>query len=175
AGFSFFLLLIRRNEILKFQHRITEERYDLTKLETKALGGDYSEFGNGTEYGDVEHPYAHDLDILGNKSFFQSLNRTGSKKGESQLADWTLDKKAFSEPLDQRQKAIIELSDKIEFRQNFYIYGKIYGSRDQEDLILKKWFSEFTPKYTSLFLLQIYRFLMPALSLLALGLYVAGI
>lgn len=56
------------------------------KHEREALNGDFSAFPNGKEYVDPSHEYTYDLDIFGEKSLFQRLNRTITKEGSDRLA-----------------------------------------------------------------------------------------
>jgi hypothetical protein len=45
---------------------------------------------NGLEFNDFHHPYAYDLDIFGEHSLFQNLNRTATFIGRKKLAEQLL-------------------------------------------------------------------------------------
>ncbi|MCP2029751.1 DNA mismatch repair ATPase MutS [Flavobacterium sp. HSC-32F16] len=75
-------------------------------------------FENGIEFNDFHHPYAYDLDVFGEHSLFQNLNRTATFIGKKTLADKLLN--LFpNETILENQEAINELKTKIEWRQDF--------------------------------------------------------
>ena len=174
-GLGSFLVLVKRNETIKFKNKLTEERISLIKLEINALKGDISAFGNGSAYRTIDHPYDHDLDILGDRSFFQSLNRTGTKQGENMMANWLLDKHPMTGTLKQKQEALKELSEKLDFRQTFYLYGKIYDSKESENRFLAQWFNAFKPNYTRSVFFTVYKYGMPIITIGALILNILGL
>lgn len=78
--------------------------------ELKALDGDFSAYPNGKEYINPSHEYAYDLDLFGEKSLFQRLNRTITKEGSDRLA-FLLDNYPKDKSLiNARNRAIRELS-----------------------------------------------------------------
>ncbi len=69
------------------------------------------------------HVYAEDLDILGADSLFQLLCSARTHMGEATLAQWLL------EPADlpailQRQAAVRELKDMLDFREHLAVVGE---------------------------------------------------
>lgn len=89
---------------------MTERLKTTLKNELKAMKDDFSAFPNGKEYTDPSHEYAYDLDLFGEKSFFQRLNRTITKEGSDRLA-WLLNNYPKDEKLvNERNKAVRELS-----------------------------------------------------------------
>jgi DNA mismatch repair ATPase MutS len=103
--------------------RISKEKlryqylYEINVAEVDCLNGDYSSFANGNEYFEKEHPYLNDLDILGQHSIYQYINRTNTQPGAAMLADW-LKQPAKFEDIKTRQEAIAELAQQIDWRQN---------------------------------------------------------
>jgi len=69
----------------------------------------------GWEFVNHDHPYASDLDIVGQKSIFQFLNSTNTWHGRQQFASDLLDPNYTTAQIQARQKAVVELSDDIPF------------------------------------------------------------
>ena len=79
-------------------------------------------YNNGVEYDIPNHPYSSDLDIYGEHSIYQLINRCVSRSGNDTLAKY-LASPANNDTISQRQIAIQELSSKIDWRQNIIQYG----------------------------------------------------
>jgi DNA mismatch repair ATPase MutS len=79
-------------------------------------------FDPGLEFEYTEHPYHNDLDIFGNNSLFQLTNRCTTFWGRKKLAEW-LSSKADSEEILMRQESVKELSDNIDWLQEFQATG----------------------------------------------------
>ncbi|HEV2990018.1 MAG TPA: mismatch repair protein [Candidatus Angelobacter sp.] len=71
----------------------------------------------------ADHVYAEDLDILGNDSLFQLLCCARTQMGEATLAQWLLAPAGLPIIL-QRQAAIQELKDKLDFREYLVVAGE---------------------------------------------------
>ena len=80
-------------------------------------------FPEGNQHIPADHLYANDLDIFGKASLFQYLNRTTSEMGSSQLAGY-LQFPAEPDLILQRQIAVKELSNKIEWIQDLQAKGR---------------------------------------------------
>ena len=83
----------------------------------KAIQYDFSDFDAGEEYIDPGHLYTFDLDIFGERSLFQYINRTSTPVGKQHLANWFNTHLEAKEAIKQRQEAIRELSTELEYRQ----------------------------------------------------------
>ncbi len=115
---------------------------DINKNEIKALDYDFRNFQAGDEYIDTTHPYSYDLDIFGQGSLFQSLNRTSTKAGRDKLASWLTVPGMNPGHIKMKQDSIKELSGKIDCRQNFYASGKQYDESDSDIEQIEKWLAE---------------------------------
>ena len=96
---------------------------EINKDEIRATEGEYFQFADGAMYLPKEHFYAADMDIFGHASLYQLLNRTGSDMGAVQLADWLLNPAKQTEIIE-RQSAIKELTNKMNWRQDIQAYGR---------------------------------------------------
>ena len=63
-----------------------ESLREVCRREQSYLGGDYSAFGDGECYADPQHPFAADIDVFGQQSLFQRVNRTVTTGGSDCLA-----------------------------------------------------------------------------------------
>lgn len=74
-------------------------RARLADEEIAALHHDFSAFAGGVEFLSTGHPYALDLDVFGQKSLFQMINRTVTSPGRAWLA------RQLSAPLKKEERA----------------------------------------------------------------------
>ena len=120
----FLFLMIRHNQLF-FERSYNEEKMKLCEQELAGLLGDYSAFDGAEEEWNADHSFTLDLDIFGNKSIFQLVNRTVTSQGKKRLAEW------FKKPLDEksaieeRQEAIRELAARNDLFFHFYALGKM--------------------------------------------------
>ncbi len=84
----------------------------------------WSQFGRrGERFRATGHVYAEDLDIFGEQSLFQLLSTARTRMGEDTLAAWLL-APAKVEVVLERQKAIAELRDRLDFREQLAVAGE---------------------------------------------------
>jgi DNA mismatch repair ATPase MutS len=126
--------LTARKAFCKELIRINEE-------EIGALDWKFDGFNPGTEYLDTDHPYTSDLDIFGENSLFQYLNRTSISKGRDQLAAW-LSRPIPAEEIIRRQGSVKELSQNFEWRQEFLATGRMSEETREDYMQLQQWLGE---------------------------------
>lgn len=97
----------------------------LCNNEIKYLNGDYSAFEMGREYTDQEHEFSFDLDLFGEKSLFNRINRTITKRGSDKLAERLTNLTLEKEEVERRQDAICELSKDFQWRIDFLTNNKL--------------------------------------------------
>lgn len=117
-SFAGFLFLMRIHSRLSFKRDLTNAILKINQNEISFLKREKLPFENGIEFNDFHHPYAYDLDIFGEHSLFQNLNRTQTFIGKKTLATKLLGIVSNEEILSN-QKAIAELAEKIDWRQDF--------------------------------------------------------
>ncbi|MDQ3394209.1 MAG: DNA mismatch repair protein MutS [Bacteroidota bacterium] len=110
---AFNLVAINEEEILKIQ-------------------GNLKGFETGDRHQDGLHPYIKDLDIFGQNSVFQLLNRCNTIGGKALLAKW-LKTPAPIEDVILRQDAVKELSPLLQWRQEFQARGRHFKD-DKENI-----------------------------------------
>ncbi|MEQ9413879.1 MAG: hypothetical protein RIF39_08610, partial [Cyclobacteriaceae bacterium] len=130
-------------------HGKIQARYDLhhnlEKLNHLELGGldnNYSEFNDGKAFVNPHHAYSYDLDLFGSGSLFQFLNRCGTAIGENKLAEDLLVAQPATDTIINRQEAVKELAQDVEFRQWFWAQGHLLHDSTRENEGLFSWLKE---------------------------------
>jgi hypothetical protein len=118
---SFGWLVIQYNKTEKHKN-YARHLAEINTLEFRAITGDYSQYEDGREFMDRDHPNSYDLDLFGHASVFQFINRTTSMPGAQLLARW-LSFPADIKEIESRQDAVQELNPDIEWRQRFMTLG----------------------------------------------------
>ncbi|MDO5664323.1 MAG: hypothetical protein Q4G63_03575 [Bacteroidia bacterium] len=145
GAITVFLLLLRRHEKLIIEKNRAESALKIAEDELKAFGHDFSPFDGITEQINPAHDFSFDLDIFGNGSIAQVLNRTALKIGKHKLADILKNPLTEKNTILMRQHAIAELSAKEGFCLNFRITGNLSGDVVSQTKETK---SMFAPKNT---------------------------
>jgi DNA mismatch repair ATPase MutS len=142
--------------------------------EADAVSGDLSAFESGNAYSDEGHDFSNDLDLFGNSSLFQYLNRTVTGYGQDILAGWLSDPYPLSPELILRQEAIRELALKKIWRNEFMASG-MKKSLDKGDITaLLDWMRDaFLTESSSIRMILIY--FLPATATVSLLLMVTGV
>ncbi|WP_348811095.1 MutS-related protein [Flavobacterium maritimum] len=122
--FGLFIVLMRIHSKLAFQKQIKQELLEINENEAAYLERKKIPFENGQEFNDFHHPYAYDLDIFGEHSLFQNLNRTATYIGKKTLARQLLTLLS-SDEIVRNHQAVQELSQKFDWRQEFLALAKI--------------------------------------------------
>ena len=132
----FILLTLWDSQIIYRQHLI-EELLRINTLESDYLAGNFSALDQGERFNDPAHPYAHDLDLFGEDSLFQHLNRTVTFSGTQKLVSWLLSLSKDPEVIHSRQQAAEELCAEPEWCQHFRAAGALHPTQALDAVILK--------------------------------------
>lgn len=120
--FPFALLMWYHNKL--YTRKIyAETLIRLNEDELKGLDYDFSAFDGAPDKISGDHSFSLDLDLFGNHSLFQSINRTVTTFGRERLADWFLHPLTNKTEIQKRQEAIKELTSLTALRQHFYVTG----------------------------------------------------
>ena len=98
--------------------RVGWHELGLARLEDRWMGRGET----GARFQDADHPYALDLDILGDGSLFQLLTTGQTAAGEETLARWLLEA-ADAATVRRRQAAVRDLASRPLFREELYTLG----------------------------------------------------
>ena len=146
-GIALFFYLVTIYSDLKLLKQKTQQLIQINQVELHVLKGDLSDLELGNQFKDPSHFYSYDIDLFGNGSFFQYINRTtihtGKEKLASILSENTID------DIVKKQEAITELSEMPKWRQHFSATGSLIMVDESIETIVN-WLKNhtfFTPKF----------------------------
>ncbi len=146
GGITVFLFLISKHTNLVHKKQKLQALIHINKTEIDVINNDKSALDFGSEYQNSAHEFSYDIDLFGNNSFFQYINRTATKSGKDKLAETLTENKITN--IETKQKALKELSEKPKWRQNFSATASLVHVETNADAILK-WltnYKSFSPK-----------------------------
>lgn len=158
-----FLALVKWSVIIEKKLNFYQNLVSINQNELKAIGRDYSCFDPGNEFTDPHHDYSYDLDIFGQDSFFQFLNRTITSEGKKRLAQSVLQNDVEAERIGRRQQAIDELAQLLDWRQSFLASGTPSDGNDQSEINV---LHNHVPEIRGLLALKIVLVALPAITVL---------
>lgn len=140
-GAGGFVLTLRRYNHLAARRQSDTFLQQINESELLRQAGNLATFPTGVAFIDRTHGYSADLDIFGQHSLFQLLNRTTTESGAKELARW-MTTPADVETILKRQEAVSELSAKLEWRQEFQAAGMPFASNASDYQKLLAWVEE---------------------------------
>jgi hypothetical protein len=90
----------------------------------------------GERFLQPDHPYAADLDLFGHGSLFELLTTARIRSGEEALAHWLLAPGAPAD-LRARHEAIVELTPRLDLREDLALLGERVDAGVHPDLLVK--------------------------------------
>jgi DNA mismatch repair ATPase MutS len=136
------LQLVRRQKVLKARLKVNED-------EVKYLDYNYDGFDDGSDLATLDSKLSNDFDLFGRGSLFQFLNRSVTREGRDafagKLVSWSTDIGVIR----NRQSAVKELSNNLQFIEDFRSLGILTDIEKYEIQKLKKWLESPSLKITS--------------------------
>ena len=163
----FFFFLVKKNINLEKKKRKLTVLKKLVDDELLALEHEFSHFENGKEFLDTGHFFSYDLDLFGEGSLFQFINRTSTRGGRKKLAEWFIKPELGKREIENKQQAIKELAKESEWRLQFLSSGLLFEETEEMALEIKSWTEtelDFGKNALTKWLIKF----VPALTLLAL-------
>ena len=142
VGIPLFLFLVSKYSNLKHQKEKLEALKDINTVELQVLKRDYSNLANGKEFADDIHFFSQDIDLFGEGSFYQISNRTKLAEGSLLLAD--IYKENSISDIKQKQEAIAEIGEKVDWRQEFSAMAALTKTETSTHTIAK-WLKNYKP------------------------------
>ncbi len=174
SGIIGFVIFLKKHKKLEDLKTYLETILTVNNNEYLCCKGTFDQFDGGNEFIDHSHPYSFDIDLFGNGSLFQYLNRTITDKGKKLLSYWLANTPLDNNTIQLHQEAIKELSNEIDFRQEFITAGKIFKSNAEEQSIVNDWLM-LKPFFKHPFLINIILWFIPIITVAAIGGIVYGI
>lgn len=165
SGGAFVWLVLHHGRLFAEKTHL-ENLVKLNEGEFKAVQGDYSFFDGGNEFIDPHHPYTHDLDIFGEGSLFQALNRCNTREGRKQLAERLSGHLATKEAIVNHQEAVKELSPMTDFCQHVQASGMEMNEQVNDHAELMEWVKHASFVYGKI-LYRILLIVVPVLTVLS--------
>ncbi|MBK9939200.1 MAG: hypothetical protein IPP02_12615 [Chitinophagaceae bacterium] len=168
----FFYILskdVNNKEAIKNLLRLVQ----INKTEIEVLHHRFTHLPDGSLYKPGLHEYANDLDIFGRASLFQYTNRTNSEQGNKLFSEWMLDP-APATIIRQRQEAVKELTQDVQWRQQLQSYGKETPVTISMQQKIESWLQQPT-QFIYKKKWQLLRFILPGISFSFLLLHLTGI
>lgn len=137
-----FAFLVLRHSALYDEKIHLENLVRINHHEHQSLEGNISSFASGSEFIDPHHPYSHDLDIFGDGSLFQALNRCNSFQGKKYMAQRLSAPLGTPAEIVQQQQGIRELCEKTDFRQHFQASGMEMQEQPEDYRQLLEWLKQ---------------------------------
>jgi DNA mismatch repair ATPase MutS len=134
-----FFFLIKKNVQLSNQKKKFEVLKKICDDELLALQHKFSHFENGSDFLDTDHFYAYDLDIFGEDSIYQFINRTSTQSGREKLGSWLKNPSLQKEDIEKRQEAVNELSVIPNWRLHFLANGHLFKETKELSDEIKSW------------------------------------
>ena len=135
VGICLFIFLVTVYTNLNYQKNKLTELVKINSNELKVLNRDFDFLDTGNEFVNASHEFSNDIDLFGQGSFFQYLNRSSTRYGKEKLAQVLTSNNIDS--IKEKQEAIQELKDMAEWRQNFTAVASLIKTEMSETTILK--------------------------------------
>lgn len=109
--------LVTKHTDSKRKKKLYEALLEINETEIAVANGNWSNLANGTEFINANHVYSYDIDLFGEGSFFQFINRTATTKGSVKLAQIITENSI--DDIVEKQEAIKELANLPKWRQYY--------------------------------------------------------
>jgi len=113
-----FAVLVKKQSFYDKQHKYYSNLKLINDNEIASIQTRGNLYDNGAGFSNEKHFYTADLDIFGNMSLFQLMNRAATRPGRTKLADW-LSAPANKPVILERQAAAQEIADKNQWKLEF--------------------------------------------------------
>ena len=117
-----FFLLIGKHKQIAVKRRIAKAKIAINEREIAFIEQGIYPADNGKDFEPAQHPYAYDLDVLGEKSLYHYLNRTHTYLGRKRLAEQLLYPEGTA--ILAHQEAIKALTPQLAWRQTFMAHAE---------------------------------------------------
>ena len=138
-----FFLLIGKHKQIAVKRRIAKAKIAINEREIAFIEQGIYPADNGKDFETAQHPYAYDLDILGEKSLYHYLNRTHTYLGRKRLAQRLLYPDTTT--IHTHQEAIKALTPQLAWRQTFMAHAEQIDDSPSFYDRLQQWAAAPTP------------------------------
>ena len=138
VAYIFFLVALKKHTKLQYWQRHNRFLKKINEEESDRLKGNLNQFESGSRFRNPKHPYTADLDIFGEHSVYQLVNRAVTSIGKEKMAAW-LSAGAKVPEIIFRQQAVAELRPDIDWRQHLQAKALHYKHQVEEPFRFFGW------------------------------------
>ena len=162
-----FGFLVKNHIYLQQLKKHKQAEANILENELDAINYVFTSFRAGDEYINTQHRFSHDLDLFGNGSLFQMINRSVTQSGELNLAKHLSVEQTIGAEVRKMQQAVQELSENPDLLIYFRSTGSLSGITFEDKKLIHEWRNE--PLYIAgKNWINIIRYLFPGFTLLSL-------
>jgi hypothetical protein len=133
-----FAWLVSRQSFFIGQREYFNTLQTVNENEINSISASANIYDNGSAFADDKHYYSADLDIFGDGSLYQLINRAATVRGKQLLADW-LSSPSSKQAILNRQGSLKELSSKNDWKLDFQ--AKLLFARNLKETEFEKLFA----------------------------------
>jgi DNA mismatch repair ATPase MutS len=148
-SFSLFILFVIKYNRLENAISLLSSKIQINKDELLYLDYKYFERNTGERIATTNKSLSNDFDLFGKGSLFQYISRCNTQKGRVTLAKSLSYPNKNPELIQDKQNAIIELGNKIDFIQDFQSITKFIKG-DGTESTLQNWMNEPQKDFSSI-------------------------
>jgi hypothetical protein len=137
-----FLFVVKINFKSTYKESFLSNQLIVNKNELNFLAHNYQFCNAGEEFKYLNPHLADDFDLFGQGSMFQYLNRCSTNIGKTKFAESLCKSVLNGDEIFQKQQAINELSNNIDFIQNFQTHGMFINETGSEVSSIQSWLEE---------------------------------
>jgi hypothetical protein len=137
-----FFSLVSHHKNQSDKKKLLQQLVALNEKELNCLDYNFENNPSGTEFIHSDHPWSYDLDLFGDGSIYQYINRTSTHHGSGILASYLDQLPDSEEEILERQHKLQELSTELDLRQLFIARAMMFGKKEDEVSELLKWVKE---------------------------------
>ena len=171
VSIGIFLFLIKKHSLILDKKKLEDAFVKVNTDEILILDGSLKADDSGNDFIDPEHQYTSDLDIFGEGSLFQYINRSASLIGRKKLAQKLEEPEKDAVRIKELQKAVVEISKSLDWRQTFQAIGLVYVESENDDKKIRDWSNQ--PPLFYQFIYKVLIVLIPVLTILMISLLIS--
>jgi DNA mismatch repair ATPase MutS len=133
-----FLLLMKQHQKANKKLAYQEQLHSICVNESNTFFSSKT----GSDFLEVNHNYASDIDVLGEGSLFHALNRTSNPVAEKKLANLLLNPELKEAAITARQATTKELSTLPDFLLQYRIYSTLAATEKSTEQQFEQWLNQ---------------------------------
>ncbi len=134
-----FFTLVSYHKNQSDKKKLLQQLIALNESELNCLDYRFDANPSGKEFINTDHPWSYDLDLFGEGSIFQYLNRTSTHRGAALLSAYLNKTPGDQTEISKRQNILQELTPELDLRQLFIARAKMLGKKQDEVSELLDW------------------------------------